>query len=132
MKKLIDSQIKNLETALSQMDENEKMPFGKKAIQAIIDRLVELKTYEDLEEQGLLVKLPCKVNDTVWEFDKDTKEIKEYKVRRMKTVNIELDFVGNNYVKSTLVSCSTEHIGSLIFLTREEAEQALERMKADD
>lgn len=26
----------------------------------------KLKDYEDLEEQGLLVKLPCKVGDTVY------------------------------------------------------------------
>lgn len=25
-----------------------------------------LAEYEDLEEQGLLVRLPCKVGDTVW------------------------------------------------------------------
>lgn len=28
--------------------------------------LEELKSYKDLEEQGLLVRLPCKVGDTVW------------------------------------------------------------------
>ena len=26
----------------------------------------KLATYEDLEQQGLLVRLPCKVGDTVW------------------------------------------------------------------
>ena len=29
----------------------------------------KLKDYEDLEEQGLLLKLPCKVGDTVWDND---------------------------------------------------------------
>lgn len=29
----------------------------------VMDALAE---YEDLEEQGLLVRLPCKVGDTVW------------------------------------------------------------------
>ena len=28
--------------------------------------LTKLAVYEDLEEQGLLVRLPCKVGDTVW------------------------------------------------------------------
>ena len=28
----------------------------------------KLATYEDLEEQGLLVRLPCKAGDTVWEL----------------------------------------------------------------
>lgn len=29
----------------------------------------KLKEYEDLEEQGRLIKLPCKVGDTVWDND---------------------------------------------------------------
>ena len=29
----------------------------------------KLGKYEDLEEQGRLVKLPCKVGDTVWDND---------------------------------------------------------------
>jgi len=33
------------------------------ALQAIVKKLAE---YEDLEEQGLLIKLPCKVGDTVY------------------------------------------------------------------
>lgn len=32
-----------------------------------------LKEYEDLEEQGLLLRLPCKVGDTVWVPDRDGK-----------------------------------------------------------
>ena len=31
----------------------------------------KLAKYEDLEEQGLLLKLPCKVGDTVWCVDVD-------------------------------------------------------------
>lgn len=29
----------------------------------------KLKEYEDLEEQGRLIKFPCKVGDTVWDND---------------------------------------------------------------
>ena len=32
----------------------------------ILEKLAE---YEDLEEQGRLIKLPCKVGDTVWDND---------------------------------------------------------------
>lgn len=38
----------------------------------------KLATYEDLEEQGLLVRLPCKVGTTVYDIFK--KEIREIKV----------------------------------------------------
>ena len=31
--------------------------------------LEKLADYEDLEEQGLLVRLPCKVGDMVWDND---------------------------------------------------------------
>lgn len=31
--------------------------------------LNKLKKYEDLEEQGRLLELPCKVGDTVWSID---------------------------------------------------------------
>lgn len=37
--------------------------------QYISDALEKLAKYEDLEEQGRLVKLPCKVGDTVWDND---------------------------------------------------------------
>lgn len=32
--------------------------------------LQKLADYEDLEEQGLLLKLPCKVGDVIYEVDK--------------------------------------------------------------
>ena len=33
----------------------------------IAEYLEELKSYEDMEEQGLLVRLPCKVGDIVYD-----------------------------------------------------------------
>lgn len=33
---------------------------------AVDDCIDKLKAYEDLEEQGLLLRLPCKIGDTVW------------------------------------------------------------------
>lgn len=34
-----------------------------------ISAAIKLAEYEDLEEQGRLIKLPCKVGDTVWDND---------------------------------------------------------------
>lgn len=34
----------------------------------ILNLATKLKEYEDLEEQDRLVKLPCKVGDTVWQI----------------------------------------------------------------
>ncbi len=35
----------------------------------LADWLTHLKEYQQLEEQGRLLKLPCKVGDTVWDID---------------------------------------------------------------
>ena len=40
----------------------------------------KLKEYEDLEEQGLLIRLPCKVGDTVWEVDTIELYCDEYRI----------------------------------------------------
>ena len=37
----------------------------------IIDALNRLAEYEDMEEQGLLLRLPCKVGDTLWVTGRD-------------------------------------------------------------
>lgn len=37
----------------------------------ITDITEKLAEYEDLEEQGLLLRLPCKVGDTVWCVEED-------------------------------------------------------------
>lgn len=42
--------------------------------------LEELKSYKDLEEQGLLVRLPCKVGDTMYDIVGKPLRIVEHKV----------------------------------------------------
>ena len=50
----------------------ETMPLTSSAIKEywehrqVVEYLRKLKDYEDLEEQGKLIKLPCKVGDTVY------------------------------------------------------------------
>ena len=83
--------------------------------------LEELKSYKDLEEQGLLVRLPCPIGTTVWDIFK--KEIREIKV-----TSIEY----NDNKEYVLWAREDELLGTLneaVFLTREEAEKKLEEMK---
>ena len=83
--------------------------------------LEELKSYKDLEEQGLLVRLPCPIGTTVWDIFK--KEIRETKV-----TSIEY----NDNKEYVLWAREDELLGTLneaVFLTREEAEKKLEEMK---
>jgi len=80
-------------------------------LHSIINHLAEkLCEYEDLEEQGRLVKLPCKVGDTVYKADK------QYKVIHFETDRVDFD----NYD-----SCFLSQFGKTVFLTKEEAEAEL-------
>jgi hypothetical protein len=96
----------------------------------------KLATYEDLEEQGLLVRLPCKVGDTVYRVNAGAKQpiipmtVSEihflcYKNERA----VRFDAIGKEDMGE---SCyRLEDIGRIVFLTREEAEKKLEEMKND-
>lgn len=50
-------------------------------------RYDKLKHYEDLEEQGILIKIPCKVGDTVWELCKCDDEVYRIFPMEVKQVN---------------------------------------------
>lgn len=89
-------------------------------------KLEELIKYNDLEEQGLLIKLPCKVGDTIYVLEPNG-TIKECKVYNI-TTNIYADSNKNNpYWKGFEIK--DDLFGKTVFLTREEAEKALEGMK---
>ena len=88
--------------------------FGQEA-----DWLEELKRYRDLEEQGRLLVLPCKVGDMVYEIIEETVPnhyfyINEWKVQdvSMKAVKYADEWESYDYEN--------------LYFTREEAEAALE------
>ena len=101
----------------------------------------KLAYYEDLEEQGLLYRLPCKVGDTVY--------IPKYYLDCEYDYHCPLGYAeGKNMCENGLV-CDHEHkkffisetlfdisminsIGKTIFLTPEKAEAALEKMKGEE
>ena len=96
----------------------------------IYDRLAE---YEEAEEQGLLVRLPCKVGDTVY-----VTEPRYYNgavhtgIQYGKAYGFEFD---EEWIVWVHLADDNPHsgnaypiadIGKTVFLTREEAEKALE------
>ena len=94
----------------------------------------KLAAYEDAEEEGLLVKLPCKVGDTVYEISL-VESYRNPAIREMGVVDIllrdddtyfTLQDLHDEYYDNCILS--TE-IGQTVFLTQEEAEQALAKMK---
>lgn len=95
-----------------------------KTIKNMIKKLAD---YEDLEEQGLLVRLPCKVGDTLYCIDNEIVELLIVNSFRIYNFNrIEIDF--ENASGFTLCTFSGE-LDEGYFLTREEAEKKLEEMK---
>ena len=97
----------------------------------------KLCNYEDLEEQGLLVRLPCKVGDTVWDNDfgyPEPYEIKAFSYGYCDSyvepdIEDQIIFYYENYSGSIAVAFPMSELGKTVFLTREEAEKKLEEMK---
>ena len=83
-----------------------------------------LKEYEDLDEQGKLLKLPCKVGDTLFHVGTNPMRIREFKV-------FGIDILAESVIISTEeeICFEIEHIGKTFFLTRKDAEKALEKLK---
>lgn len=89
-----------------------------------IDKLSE---YEDLEEEGKLIKLPCKVGDIVYEANISRNIVSSYRVTSIilmsKSRNYNWGLISGIY--SNMNGFNEFALGRTIFLTREEAEKAL-------
>ena len=98
------------------------------------DILHRLADYEDLEEQGLLVRLPCKVGDKVYHIS--SKKINEKIVTKTnyRIVDDEIDvgssgiYVNDIYDKQDTYYHYTK-LGVSLFTTRAEAEKRLKELK---
>ena len=91
----------------------------------IIERLAE---YEDLEEQGLLLRLPVKMGDTVYAIRYG--EENDFIVVETKIIEIRQNINGTFF--EPLISrkaYKTEDFGKEVFLTKAEAEQKLKEME---
>lgn len=83
------------------------------------------------DKGGRLVVTPCKVGDTVYEVT-SRKTISEYRVKAIRVelfcTFIEWD-IAAGFVDKSIFGVPVDEIGKTVFLTREEAEKALEEMK---
>ena len=90
--------------------------------------LMELKKYQEADKEGRLVVLPCKVGDMLYEVT-GRKTISVYKVRAIRVelfgLFIEWDIV-EGFVWQSLTGINAGEIGKTVFLTREEAEKAVD------
>ena len=84
----------------------------------IIDALNRLAEYEDTEEQGLLVRLPCKLGIPVYCLMGDG----VYSETVEKICVSDMGF----YLETENMGFDESDFGKYVFLTREEAKKALE------
>lgn len=112
--------------------------------------LTKLADYEDAEEQGLLLRLPCKVGDTVYLIDRDENnklKVYEGKWERVSLVQTSKDGSFNlcGEISYDIYDCfyndgrimkhgmyvgqERTKIGKVVFLTKEEAEAKLKEME---
>lgn len=92
----------------------------------VIDKLAE---YEDLEEQGRLVKLPCKVGTTVYNttwWDDVTEKVKVDGKTFCRTVH------KHKVSKSTFSLVDIYDFGKTVFLTKSEAEAKLKELRGGE
>ena len=79
----------------------------------------KMKHYEDLEEQGLLLKMPCKIGDVV--YSTEYGEVKEFTVTNFRVYKTEVcAYDGYSYIGE---------VGVSVFTTKAEAEKALAEME---
>ena len=101
--------------------------------QKILKLAEKLKHYEDLEEQGRLIELPCKIGDTVyvvedWGYRKELKE-REIGVITLKGINDFSKEFWEDVYGGILGNFSD--IGKTVFLTKVEAEAALKELRGE-
>lgn len=116
----------------------------------ISDVCEQLAEYEELEEQGRLLRLPCKVGDTVYLIDRDENnkfKVYEGKWERVSLVQTSKDGSFNlcGEISYNIYDCfyndgrimkhgmyvgqERTKIGKFVFLTKEEAEDKLKEME---
>ena len=118
--------------------------MGDNSIADIGDILGKLAEYEDLEEQGLLLRLPCKVGDTVYryvekkgcvlEYTVWNISISEYESGEIDTVTVIEGCAESEDEVEDEFSLSLINFKNEFFNTREEAEvkQKLKEMNTDN
>ena len=98
----------------------------------ILNLATKLKEYEDLEEQGRLLKLPCRVGDTVYGISMGkiitliVNEISIFYMKGEKIINVKCqnDDMFRNYIET--------EFGKTVFLTKSEAEAKLKELRGEE
>ena len=93
--------------------------------------LEALGKYEDAEEQGLLLRLPCKIGSIL--YQPIDNQINEYYI-----IGLRFDITRNKFMYEVTyhigldwynTTCDFDYINDTVFLTKAEAEQKLKEME---
>ena len=98
-----------------------------------LDQIAEkLTNMEQMEEQGLLVRLPCKVGDTVYVPTRNF--ISELRIIMVSVYMHDTYFrwILNSGIYPNLDGFPGSKLGKAVFLTREEAEKKLEEIENEE
>lgn len=103
-----------------------KYSFSKQNEVSGMCKICEFKNYIQAEEQGLLVRFPCKVGDKVFRCCFYSNRVDECKVSGLtqkadKSLKIRL----TSGIHRGVFEITPKELGKTVFLTREDAEQAL-------
>ena len=113
----------------------ERLTDSNKEIPTLVDNAeywlkvyFKLKEYEDLEEQGRLVKLPCKIGTEVYDitwWDNVQEKVVVKGKAYYRTVH------KHKITKLPFTYSDIDDFGKTVFLTKSEAEQKLKEMESD-
>ena len=89
--------------------------------------VLKYRQWKEAEEQGLLLRLPCKVGDTIYLVDFEEKTFDEATVN-----SIEIDTRDNRVLINSDYEVGTWSEDNHVFYSKEEAEQAIARMEKEN
>ena len=97
-----------------------------RCIKKLVSEVEQYKAYNDLEEQGRLIKLPCKVGDTIYGLHKAM-------VCELDTETIGISKMPSGEILYLIDGWELDKgdFGKTVFLTKYEAEQKLKEMERD-
>ncbi len=119
----------------------ERLTDSDKEIPTLVDNVeywlmvyFKLKDYEDLEEQCRLVKLPCKVGDTVYAIGFNNNKPIIYESIVLEVLITEKEIVFNVKVDEFGINSQLKQsmLGRTVFLTESEAKAKLKKLRGGE
>lgn len=112
--------------AISGKDINELLDESNENQMGKTKAYYKLQEYEDLDEQGRLIKLPCKVGDTIYGLHKAM-------VCELDTETIGISKMPSGEILYLIDGWELDKgdFGKTVFLTKSEAEKKLKEMESD-